>query len=58
MNIKNSLMAIQNRKKNEDKTAREYLIERILYMENTFGKESYQAFEQRETLLRYDDAKF
>jgi hypothetical protein len=50
-------VAIQNRKKNEDRTAREYLIERILYMENTFGKESYQAFEQRETLLWYDDVK-
>jgi hypothetical protein len=33
------------------------LIERTVYMENTFGVDSYQAFEQRETLLRYDDVK-
>jgi hypothetical protein len=57
MNIKNSLMSIQNRRKNEDRTAREFLIERIVYMENTFGVDSYQAFEQSESLLRYDDVK-
>jgi hypothetical protein len=55
MGIKNSLVAIQNRRIKEQGAARDFLINRINYMEEKFGLSSIQAGDTREKLLRFDD---
>jgi hypothetical protein len=53
--IKNSLVAIQTRRTKEQSATRDYLINRIKYMEQQFGETSEQAEDIREKLLRHDD---
>jgi hypothetical protein len=53
--IKNTLVAIQTRRTKEQTVTRDYLINRIKYMERQFGETSEQAEHIREKLLRHDD---
>jgi exonuclease III len=53
--IKNVLVAIQNRRTKEQSATRDFLINRINYMEGKFGANSTQAMDTREHLLRFDD---
>jgi hypothetical protein len=53
--IKNTLVTIQTRRTKEQTATRDYLINRIRYMERQFGETSEQAEDIREKLLRHDD---
>jgi hypothetical protein len=55
MGLKNVLVAVQNRRAKEQTATRDFLINRINYMEEKFGVNSTQAGDTREQLLRFDD---
>jgi hypothetical protein len=57
MGLKNALMILQERKRNEEVRKREWLIESIQQMERVFGEQSDQAESARGNLLRFDDVK-
>ena len=55
MGIKNKLMTIQGRIKQDTVRMREYLLSKSDYLKQTFGTESVQYLDAREDILRFDD---
>jgi hypothetical protein len=57
MNLKNRLVALQNKRILERNEERDGILNRIQYMEHKFGANSVQTNDEKEKLLRFDDAK-
>jgi hypothetical protein len=57
MNLKNRLVALQKKRILERNEERDGILNRIQYMEHKFGANSVQTNDEKEKLLRFDDAK-